>query len=95
MLTYAAAGGHCVASTARRNVEPGRARAPPPRYSVYLIYWYNSTDTDAEGAAEFSELEQRFKEELERKNAALSERNVALREAEDLRHILMQVYLLF
>ncbi len=62
---------------------------------MYLIYWYKSADTDAEGAAEFSELEQRFKDELERKNAALSERNIALREAEDLRHILMQVYLLY
>jgi hypothetical protein len=24
---------------------------PSPRYSLYLLYWYKSTNTDAEGAA--------------------------------------------
>ena len=57
-LTYAdvcltAGGAFVVGGAARLPQRAPPARVPPraPRFSVYLFYWYKSTNTDAEGAA--------------------------------------------
>ncbi len=44
MLTYAIG---AAAAAAKRRGADGAVRA---RYSLYLLYWHNSTNTDAEGA---------------------------------------------
>ena len=45
-----AAAARASSTPARQISARTRLRLRPARYSVYLLYWYNSTHTDAEGA---------------------------------------------
>ena len=58
-----------------RPARPSAARRPSlSRYSVYVLYWYKSTNTDAKGAARTSmaSLPRNSKRSLARRAATLS-----------------------